>query len=126
MRVLVIPGRMESLNEYIAALNRSRHAGNAMKRSRTEQVAMLARSQLRGWKPVPPVRLEYLFAEPNRKRDKDNVAAFAHKVVQDGLVEAGVLANDGWEYVAGSSDSYCVDRARPRIEVRIVEVMDND
>ncbi len=122
MRVLVIPGRFESLNEYIAAMNRSRHAGNAMKRSRTEQVAMLARSQLRGWKPVPPVRLEYLFAESNRKRDKDNVAAFAHKVVQDGLVEAGVLGNDGWEYVAGSSDSYCVDRARPRIEVRIVEV----
>lgn len=122
MRVLVIPGRFESLNEYIAAMNRSRHAGNAMKRSRTEQVAMLARSQLRGWAPAPPVRLEYLFAEPNRKRDKDNVAAFAHKVVQDGLVEAGVLANDGWEYVAGSSDSYCVDRARPRIEVRIVEV----
>lgn len=122
MRVLVIPGRMESLNEYIAALNRSRHAGNAMKRSRTEQVALLARSQLRGWKPVPPVRLEYLYCEANRKRDKDNVAAFAHKVVQDGLVEAGVLANDGWEYVAGSSDSYCVDRARPRIEVRIVEV----
>lgn len=122
MRVLVIPGRMESLNEYIAALNRSRHAGNAMKRSRTEQVALLARSQLRGWMPVPPVRLEYLYCEANRKRDKDNVAAFAHKVVQDGLVEAGVLANDGWEYVAGSSDSYCVDRARPRIEVRIVEV----
>ena len=118
----MIPGRMESLNEYIAALNRNRHAGNAMKRSRTEQVALLARSQLRGWKPVPPVRLEYLYCEANRKRDKDNVAAFAHKVVQDGLVEAGVLANDGWEYVAGSSDSYCVDRARPRIEVRIVEV----
>lgn len=122
MRVLVILGRMESLNEYIAALNRNRHAGNAMKRSRTEQVALLARSQLRGWTPVPPVRLEYLYCEANRKRDKDNVAAFAHKVVQDGLVEAGVLANDGWEYVAGSSDSYCVDRARPRIEVRIVEV----
>lgn len=122
MRVLVIPGRFESLNEYIAATNRNRHAGNAMKRSRTEQVALLARSQLRGWKPVPPVRLEYLYCEPNRKRDKDNVAAFAHKVVQDGLVEAGVLANDGWEYVAGSSDSYCVDRARPRIEVRIAEV----
>ena len=32
------------------------------------------------------MRLTYLFVEPNRKRDKDNVAGFAHKVVQDGMV----------------------------------------
>lgn len=122
MPVLIIPGRLEGLNEYIAAMNRNRHAGNALKRARTTEVSLLARSQLKGWKPVPPVRLDYRFFEPNRRRDKDNVAGFAHKVVQDGLVAAGVLGNDGWKWVAGSSDSFEVDARRPRIEVRIVEV----
>lgn len=87
-RTLIIRGRFESLNEYIAAMNADRQKGNRLKRTRTDQVSWNCRCQLRGWKPKPPVRLEYVFFEPNRKRDKDNIAGFAHKVIQDGLVNA--------------------------------------
>lgn len=121
-RTLVIPGRIEGMNEYIAAMNADRHKGNKLKRSRTEEVAWHCRSQLRGWRPTPPVWLAYRFYEPNRKRDKDNIAGFAHKVVQDGMVLAKVLKNDGWDYVAGFADDFAVDKKRPRIEVTIAEV----
>ena len=120
-RTLVIPGRIEGMNEYIAAMNADRHKGNKLKRSRTEEVAWHCRSQLRGWRPKPPVWLAYRFFEPNRKRDKDNVAGFAHKVVQDGLVLAKVLRNDGWDDVDGFTDSFSVDRKSPRIEIIITE-----
>lgn len=120
-RVLTIPGRLEGLNEYIAAMNADRHKGNKLKRSRTEEVAWHCRAQLKGWKPKPPVRLSYRYYEPNRKRDKDNVAGFAHKVVQDGLVLARVLKNDGWDDVDGFADDFAVDRRRPRIEITITE-----
>lgn len=120
-RTLTIPGRFEGLNEYIAAMNADRHKGNKLKRKRTEEVAWHCRAQLKGWKPKPPVRLAYLFVEPNRKRDKDNVAGFAHKVVQDGMVLARVLKNDGWDDVAGFADEFAVDKKRPRIEVIITE-----
>lgn len=120
-RVLTIPGRLEGLNEYIAAMNADRHKGNKLKRSRTEEVAWHCRAQLKGWRPKTPVRLSYRYYEPNRKRDKDNVAGFAHKVVQDGLVLARVLKNDGWDDVDGFADDFAVDRKRPRIEVIITE-----
>lgn len=120
-RKIVIPGRFEGMNEYIAAMNADRHKGNQLKRKRTERVAWICRSQLRGWKPKPPVRIEYMFYEPNRKRDKDNIAGFAHKVVQDGLVNARVLKNDGWDDVDSFADGFAVDRNNPRIEVTIRE-----
>lgn len=120
-RVLTIPGRLEGLNEYIAAMNADRHKGNKLKRSRTEEVAWHCRAQLKGWRPKTPVRLSYRYYEPNRKRDKDNVAGFAHKVVQDGLVLARVLKNDGWDDVDGFADDFALDRRRPRIEITITE-----
>ena len=60
----------------------------------------------------------------NRKRDLDNISAFAHKVIQDGLVQCGLLANDGWKNIVGYSDDFYVDKDNPRIEVTIREVDD--
>ena len=37
----------------------------------------------------------------------------------DALVQAGILADDGWNEVAGISDIYAIDRKRPRIEVAV-------
>ncbi len=58
----------------------------------------------------------------NRRRDLDNISSFGRKVVQDALVSAGVLKDDGWKHVVGFSDRFDVDKANPHIEVRIREV----
>jgi Holliday junction resolvase RusA-like endonuclease len=69
-----------------------------------------------------PVYLMYTFYEPNKKRDLDNISGFAHKVIQDALVESGVLHNDSWHYIVGFSDDFKIDKDKPRIEVIIREV----
>ena len=67
-----------------------------------------------------PVVVSIEWYEPNRRRDLDNVAS-AKKFILDGLVRAGVLANDGQRHVTGFADTFHVDRERPRIVVSIIE-----
>ena len=65
--------------------------------------------------------MEYTWYEPNKRRDKDNISSFGRKVIQDALVGAAVLKDDGWKHVVGFSDRFEVDKENPRIEVRIIE-----
>ena len=76
---------------------------------------------MRGVKLEKPVFMEYLWVEPNRRRDLDNISSFGRKVIQDALVDTGVLKNDGWKHVVGFSDKFDVDKENPRIEVLIRE-----
>lgn len=82
-----------------------------------------AKTQLRSVQFDGPVIMRYTWIEPNRRRDKDNIA-FAKKFIQDALIRAGVLANDGWAQIKGFSDDFVVDRKRPRVEVEIEEAKD--
>ena len=120
-KTLIIHGRLPGLNELIDAERRHRQLGAKLKRQAENVVRMYIRQQLRGYKPKTPVTLYYYYYEPNRKRDKDNISAFAHKVIQDSLVKEGIIDNDGWDYVKDFFDRFDVDKAFPRIEVEIVE-----
>ena len=44
-------------------------------------------------------------------------------MIQDALVECGVLQNDGWKNIVGFSDDFFVDPKNPRIEVDIEEII---
>jgi len=55
------------------------------------------------------------------RRDRDNIAA-GRKFVQDALVRCKVLQNDGWKEITGFSDDWAVDKARPRVEIEIIEM----
>ena len=120
-KILVIHGKLPGLNELIDAERRHRQAGAKLKRDAERIVRMYIRQQLRGYKPKTPVTLYYYYYEPNRRRDLDNIAGFAHKVIQDSLVKEGILANDGWNHIKGFFDSFNIDNKFPRIEVEIVE-----
>ena len=114
---LVIEGRFPSLNEYVDAERANRFTGARMKRRETERVRAAALEQ-----GVPrfadPVTVRFLWIEPNRRRDLDNVA-FAKKFVLDGLVAAGVLPGGGQRHVVGFTDAFEVDPARPRVMVEV-------
>ncbi|NGM16977.1 hypothetical protein GMI70_02965 [Eggerthellaceae bacterium zg-893] len=116
---MTVPGRFPGLNDYVEAERANRYAAAKMKRDETERVAAEAAAQ-----KVPsfsrPVRLGFLWVEPNRRRDLDNVA-FAKKFVLDGLVAAGVIAGDGPRLVAGFEDSFSIDKEDPRVEITIEE-----
>lgn len=69
----------------------------------------------------PPVRFTFSFYEPNKARDKDNIAAFFHKVWFDSLQKGGWLENDSWDYIGGWYDDFYIDKNNPRIEVVVLE-----
>lgn len=119
--LLTIPGTLNNLNDYISAERTNRHKGAKMKASNGDIVAVAIRQCMRGVKIEKPVFMEYLWVEPNRRRDLDNISSFGRKVIQDALVDTGVLKDDGWKYVVGFSDKFDVDKRNPRIEVLIRE-----
>jgi Holliday junction resolvase RusA-like endonuclease len=85
-----------------------------MKKLNTKKVQAVMRS-------VPPQEKVYLKIDwycKNKRKDTDNIAV-GKKFILDGMVEAGVIKNDGWKEVLGFRDSFYVDKDNPRIEVFI-------
>lgn len=119
---LTIKGRLPGLNEYTTACRRNAFVGAKMKKESQQAVYLEVLTQLKGVRITRPVELAYTWHELNRRRDHDNVSGFGHKVIQDALVEAKVLKDDGWNEVIGYSDSFKADPKNPRIEVEIREV----
>ncbi len=120
--LLTIPGTLNNLNDYIAAERTNRHKGAKMKATNEDIVIIAIRQCMRGVRIDKPVFMEYTWVEPNKRRDKDNISSFGRKVIQDALVDARVLKDDGWKYVVGFSDRFEVDKMNPRIEVLIKEI----
>lgn len=118
---LIIPGALPGLNEYISAERNNKYKAAKMKRQAEHTIILLIKQQLRGLKIQRPVLMNYFWIEKNARRDKDNIA-FAKKFIQDGLVKAGVIENDGWERVEGFTDEFSIDKKNPRVEVVIREI----
>lgn len=119
---LTVWGQLPGMNEFIDANRRNYHAGAKMKKEAEYIVTVCARKTLGRWRASGPVFMRYVWIEPNMKRDKDNISGFGRKIIQDALVKAGYLKNDGWRNVVGFSDEFRVDKKEPRIEVEIEEV----
>lgn len=119
--LLTIPGRLCGLNEYIAAERSNLHKAAKMKADYGNIVSYEIRRCLGRIRIDKPVFMEYRWIERNKRRDLDNIT-FGRKIIQDSLVQCGVLKDDGWKYVVGFSDRFEVDKGNPRIEVLIKEV----
>lgn len=118
----VIKGRLPSLNEYIEANRRSPYQGNQMKRKNETIIIRNIKQQLDVTCITKPVFLLFRWFEKNKRRDHDNVSSFGRKVIQDALVKANILQDDGWGYVIGFQDEFFVDFKEPRIEIIIKEI----
>lgn len=64
-----------------------------------------------GFNPCKEAYFHYLLVEPNVKRDPSNIAAAAAKFIEDGLIKAGVIENDGWKQVLGIMPYWILDRS---------------
>lgn len=119
---MVIDGRLDNLNDYISAERSNRYKGAQMKKKNEQIVLSDIYSQLGRLRIAKPVWMSYKWYEKNRRRDLDNISSFGRKVIQDALVIAKVLPDDGWRYIRGFDDSFYVDASNPRIEVIIKEI----
>ena len=128
---IVFYGSMPNLNDYLLGERipvrkngKVTTKGNLMKQENQRKILNILRKELLGVHIKKPITIEYKFYEPNRKRDLDNISAFAHKVIQDALVKAGTIENDGWKHIKGFSDEFYLDSENPRIEILLKEVED--
>lgn len=123
MQTIIIPGTMPGLNEYITQLNGNRWSGNRMKQDQTSRVVM----ECRICRALPvahyPVTIEYDWYVPDRRKDLDNIS-WAKKLINDGLVVAGILTDDSQKYVAGFTDRFHIDKHNPRILVTIRDAIE--
>ena len=124
-----IDGTLPNLNDYLQAERQVIRTaksyttrGNEMKQFQQNHIVLILRGQLKGLKIDKAIFITYRFFEPNKRRDLDNISAFAHKVIQDALVKSGIIRNDGWKEIVGFVDTFAVDKERPRIEVILQEV----
>lgn len=120
--MLTIYGRLDALNDYIGANRTNRQAGAKMKRENEAMVTGYIWQQLKNEIIEKPVYITFVWYEPNKRRDPDNISSFGRKIILDALVAAGVLQNDGWKQIAGFRDVFNVDKARPRVVVIMEEI----
>lgn len=118
-QTLIINERLPGLNDYIKAERTTRYAAATMKHD--WQRIIIAYIKEAHLKPVTkPVHITYEFHEPNKRRDKSNVAALGIKFIEDALVSAGILRDDGWNDIAGFEPKFYVSNP-PYITVYIEE-----
>ena len=119
MEKLVVHGMLVSLNEAIASAKTHWSAYASIKKRLTNQVCTLAMAQR--IEPFDtPVVIRMTLYPHNRKTDPDNLLINS-KWVLDGLVAAGVLADDGPKQIAGLEFKFDVERVNPRVVVEIEE-----
>lgn len=118
----VIPGRLPGLNEYIAAERAHRLHAAEIKRNCEFLIVGCIQRQLGRIRLSTPVSITYFFVEPDRRRDKSNISGYAHKVIEDSMIKAGLLSNDGWNEIENYQDIFTTDKKNPRVEVLITEL----
>ena len=118
MRVrVIIPGRLPTLNEVIAANRTHRQAGARQKRETEEMIGWC----LVGAKPVrSPFGVRCVWYRDNDRSDPDNIAA-GIKFVLDALQRHGIIEGDGWSDVRRITHDFAFDRENPRVEVTLEE-----
>ena len=118
MMRFTILGRLDGLNEYTNA-NRNNLYNGAQMKKKNENIVMKSLLQVKKETFTEPVFIRFHWIEPNKRRDKDNIAS-AHKWILDALVKCKILENDGWKNIIGFTDRFSVDKENPRIEVELL------
>lgn len=89
-----------------------------MKANYSELVYFSALEQLKCTYKETSISISWV--EKDRMRDKDNIAA-GIKFILDGLVDAAILEEDGWNQIRDINHKFEIDKNNPRIEIEIRE-----
>ena len=119
MLKIIIEGELMDLNKFINAQRANRWGGASVKKKQTE-ICERAFAPIRAKKLKLPITLHITWVCKDKRKDKDNVA-FGKKFILDGMIQSGLLKNDGWSEIAGFTDSFEVDKDNPRIEIELEE-----
>ena len=124
--MLWVPGPLPSLNQLLDERARSFRRGaklwngySDLKRVWEERILVQARVQ--GFRPLRSGDFCYTFCEPDRRRDPSNVSSGALKLIEDALVKAELLINDGWASVKKLEVCFEVDPKEPGVFLEVLD-----
>lgn len=90
------------------------------KKKWTDQVIFQARSQYNGQVITDPCTFIFQWFLKDNRKDFDN-RNFAQKYIFDGLVKAGVIKDDSWNYTKGGTIHIpALDHLDPRVQIIIL------
>lgn len=116
---IIIPGELPDLNQIIAESKNHWGSYSSLKKTNTQLVAFCTKQATK--RRYKKIDLDITWYCKDRRKDKDNIMA-GTKFILDGLVQAGVIQNDGWANIGEIRHKFDVDKQDPRVEVRITEV----
>ena len=96
-----IPFCLPSLNDYVDACRSNVFEGSRHKK-KVERDIMWCLPKVT---VDTPVFVKFIWHEPTKRRDKDNVA-FAKKYILDALQKKKILPNDNNKWIIGFSDEF--------------------
>lgn len=115
----IIVGRLPTENQIIAAAKEHFGVYSKMKKESTQKVVDCIKH---AQNPPPQfsgtLHLRITWVSPNRRTNKDNIEA-GQKFIWDGLVDAGVIPNDGWTQQGNKLHQHLVDKNFPHIIVEV-------
>lgn len=105
-----LPGRWPLLNQLnnAKAGRYGHHAYHKLKMAWQHPATLLLKAAR-----IPPLesaRIRYLHRRADRRADKSNLAAAAMKIIEDAIVDAGILQDDGWNFVIGFTHDFEVGK----------------
>jgi hypothetical protein len=105
-----VSGHIPDLNQLIDAAKRRRGGWSAyaMLKDEWSRIVTYAIKKAK-LKPMARASIHYRWQEKNKRRDPDNVSGGGRKLINDGLVRAGILKQDGWAEIAGFTDEFVVE-----------------
>ena len=114
-----VPGPLPGRNEQEAAARKHRMAAAALKKKWTNHVTLCCSGT---GKTFNRVHVDFIWYQPNKRMDPDNVAGGGMKICFDGLQGAGVIPNDGWKNIESFSHTFQVNKESPGVAMVITEV----
>lgn len=120
MNKIVIPLKgIPTLNEHDKSNRANRFGGASMKKKATSLCTVYIRRAInQGFKIKGslPIDLKFAWFVKDRRKDKDNIA-FAKKYIFDGMIDAGLLENDGWKQIGDWEETFDIDKEFERVEI---------
>lgn len=109
---------LPTLNKHDKANRGNRYQGAKMKKKATRHCFLFIKKAMnQGFKiSSQPADLRFTWYAKDKRTDKDNIA-FMVKYIFDGMVDAGLIKNDGWKEIGDWEYKFKVDKKDPRVEI---------
>ncbi|MDT2782870.1 hypothetical protein P7H41_13050 [Vagococcus fluvialis] len=121
---LVIPLPLIDLNKYINAERSNRFAAAKVKKNCTNICKLHSlKAKNQGLDIPTPFKATFEWYVKDKRKDLDNIA-FQKKFILDGMIEAGLIKNDGYNQHRHSEDIYLIDK-NERVEITF-EALEED